>query len=157
MADPACAREFLSRGADPNRIGPSGIPLLVSAIISSEDTSRLEVLLEYGAKLENEYLFAVFRRRVRQKLLKISFLLAKGLDPNQINGEWGTPLHCAVANGSPGLVRMLLDAGADPTVRSTGNQYYGEPPLAAAEFIRIPKNKEEIIALLHSRQITIHE
>jgi ankyrin repeat protein len=129
----------------------------VSAIISSEDTSRIEVLLEYGAKLENEYLFAAFRRRVRQKLLKTSFLLAKGLDPNQINAEWGTPLHCAVANGSPGLVKMLLDAGADPTVRSTGKQYYGEPPLAAAEDIPIPKNKEEIIAFLQSWQTTVHE
>jgi ankyrin repeat protein len=140
MADPVCAREFLSRGADPNRIGPSGKSILVGAIVSSEDTSWIEVLLEYGARLEQEYLFYALRPRVRQKLQKTSFLLAKGLDPNQINVECG----------SPGLVRILLDAGADPTVRSTGKSYHGEPPLAAAEHIRVPKNKEEIIALLQT-------
>ncbi|OKP10244.1 hypothetical protein PENSUB_4418 [Penicillium subrubescens] len=150
MADFACAREFLSRGADPNRIGPSGKSILVGAIVSSEDTSWIEVLLEYGARLEQEYLFYALRPRVRQKLQKTSFLLAKGLDPNHINTEWGTPLHYAVECGSPGLVRILLDAGADPTVRSTGKSYYGELPLAAAEHIRIPKNKEEIIALLQT-------
>jgi ankyrin repeat protein len=150
MADPVCAREFLSRGADPNRIGPSGKSILVGAIVSSEDTSWIEVLLEYGARLEQEYLFYALRPRVRQKLQKTSFLLAKGLDPNQINAEWGTPLHYAVECGSPGLVRILLDAGADPTVRSTGKSYHGEPPLAAAEHIRVPKNKEEIIALLQT-------
>lgn len=48
MADPACARELLSRGADPNRIGPRGVPILVSAIVSSEDTARVELLLEHG-------------------------------------------------------------------------------------------------------------
>lgn len=150
MADSACAREFLSRGADPNRIGPSGIPILVGAIISREDTSWVEVLLEYGARIEKEFLLDALRPRTRQAPLKTSFLLAKGLDPNQMNAEWGTPLHYAVWNGHPSLVKILLDAGADPTARSTGKRYYGEPPSAAAEFIRIPKYKEEIIALLQS-------
>ncbi|KAJ6063666.1 hypothetical protein N7499_012346 [Penicillium canescens] len=150
MADPVCAREILSRGADPNRIGPSGIPIVVGAIISSDDTSWIEVLLEYGARIEKEFLFDTLRPRTRQAPLKTSFLLAKGLDPNQTNAEWGTPLHYAVWNGRPSLVKILLDAGADPTARSIGKHYHGEPPLAAAEFIRIPKYKEEIIALLQS-------
>ncbi|KAJ5771518.1 uncharacterized protein N7511_003569 [Penicillium nucicola] len=157
MADPVCTRELLSWGADPNGIGPSGIPIIVGAIISSDDTSLIEVLLEYGARIENDFLFKALRPRTRQAPVKTSFLLAKGLDPNQINAEWGTPLHYAVWSGRPNLVKILLDAGADPTARSLGKRYYGEPPLAAAEFIRIPKYKEEIIALLQSYQITSHE
>ncbi|MEU0553206.1 ankyrin repeat domain-containing protein [Dactylosporangium sp. NPDC006015] len=45
-------------------------------------------------------------------------LLAAGLDVDarDVNGE--TPLHPAVAYGSPALVRALLDAGADPKARS---------------------------------------
>ncbi|KAF3396134.1 hypothetical protein F1880_006515 [Penicillium rolfsii] len=109
MADPAYAREFLSRDADPNH------------------TSWIEVLLDHGARLEQEYIFYAFQPHVRQKLQRASFLLAKRLDPNQ-----GTPLHYAVECSSPGLVRRLLDAGADPTVRSTGRRRYGEQPLAVA-------------------------
>jgi ankyrin repeat protein len=66
MRDAAYTRELLSRGADPNRTGPRGIPILVGAIVSSEDTSCVEVLLEYGAKLEPEFLFDALRPRVRQ-------------------------------------------------------------------------------------------
>ena len=129
----------------------------MSAIVSSEDVSWIKVLLEYGAKLENEFLFDALRPRTRQVLLKTYFLLAKGLDPNQTHHEWGTALHCAVWNGHPGLVKLLLDAGADPTARSTGKRYYGESPLAAAESIRIPQNKQEIIALLQSQLTTVQE
>lgn len=154
MSDPACAREFLSRGADPNRTGPSRVPILVGAIVSSEDVSWPKVLLEYGAKLENKFLFNALQLRTRHAPLKTAFLLANGLDPNQKNADWGTPLHYAVWSGHPSLVKILLDADADPTARSTGKRYYNEPPLAAAEFIRVPEYKEEIIALVQSRQAT---
>jgi ankyrin repeat protein len=154
MADPACAREFLSRGADPNRTGPSNVPIFVGATVSSEYVSWLEVLPEYGAKLENGFLFDALQPRTRHAPLKTSFLLANGLDPKQKNAARSTPLHYAVWNGHPSLVKILLDTGADPTVRSKGKRYYDEPPLAAAEFIRVPKYEEEITALLQFRQAT---
>lgn len=106
MADPACARKLLSRGADPNRIGPRGVPILVSAIVRSEDTARVELLLKHGAKLESEFLSDALRPRVRQPQLMSSFFLAKGLDPNQFNAEWGAPLHFAVWNGKPSIVKL---------------------------------------------------
>lgn len=150
MSDAACARELRSRGADPNRTGPRGLPILVGAIVSSEDTSWVEVLLEYGSKLEPEVLFDALRPRARQPQLMTSFLLSKGLDPNQFDAGWGTPLHYAVWTGKPNIVKVLLDAGADPTARSAGRRYNGEPPSAAAEHQRTPKIKEELLRLLQS-------
>jgi hypothetical protein len=78
MADPACAREFLSRGADPDHIGPSGKSILVGAIVSSEDTSWIEVLLEYSARLEQEDLFYALRPRVRQNCRELLFCWRRG-------------------------------------------------------------------------------
>ncbi|KAJ6127215.1 hypothetical protein N7523_002827 [Penicillium sp. IBT 18751x] len=153
MLDPICARELLSRGADPNRIGVRGVSLLTGAILASEDTSLVELLLEYGAKLEQDLLFVALRPRGRQPQLMTSFFLDKGLDPNQFNADWGTPLHFAVRTGKPNIVKLLLDAGADPTTRSAGKRYYGELPSAAAELQQNPEIKEKLLDLLRSEKL----
>ncbi|KAL6230355.1 ankyrin repeat-containing domain protein [Aspergillus navahoensis] len=122
--NPACAREMLSRGADPNLCGPRGIPPLARAIVSTHepDTSLLELLIEHGAKLDSNLLFFAASPRVRQGELMTRFLLARGLDPNVTSTEWGTPLHCAIRAGKPNIVKLLLDAGANPMARSAGRK-----------------------------------
>jgi ankyrin repeat protein len=150
MLDHICARELLSRGADPNRVGVRGVSLLTGAIVASEDTSLVELLLEYGAKLEQDLLFDALRPRGRQPQLMTSFFLDKGLDPNQFNADWGTPLHFAVRTGKPNIVKLLLDAGADPAARSAGKRYYGEPPSAAAKHQQNSEIKEKLLDLLRS-------
>jgi ankyrin repeat protein len=86
LADPACARELLSRGADPNICGPAGHSPLFYAIHSSIESKPLfellELLLEYGAKLEPDLLFAAATPRIRHHELMTKFLLNKGLDPS---------------------------------------------------------------------------
>lgn len=44
-------------------------------------------------------------------------LLAKGADPNAMTSYDGTPLHAAATYGHPDLVKKLLAAGADPTLK----------------------------------------
>ncbi|PKX95166.1 uncharacterized protein P174DRAFT_419124 [Aspergillus novofumigatus IBT 16806] len=57
LTDPACARELLSRGADPNHSDPGGgVPPLIRAIVGTreEDTSLPELLLAHEAKLDSD-------------------------------------------------------------------------------------------------------
>ncbi|RMJ20767.1 hypothetical protein PHISP_08363 [Aspergillus sp. HF37] len=140
LINPACARELLSRGADPNLCGPKGTPPLGRAIVSTRegDLSLLELYLAYGAMLEPRLLFYAVAPRVHQGELMTRFLLGKGLDPNVTSEEWGTPLHRAAYAAKPDIVKLLLDAGADPTAISVGRKYYGKSPAQVAERVRHP-------------------
>ncbi|CZT43391.1 uncharacterized protein RSE6_03423 [Rhynchosporium secalis] len=111
--DPECAREFLSRGADPNAIGPRGKTALLSAL-ESANVDVAEVLLEYGARPEPNFLFSTML--LRWPLSEI----------------WGTPLHLAVFQANADIVKMLLDAGADRTAISVGDR---NPGLTPEEFV----------------------
>lgn len=51
-------------------------------------------------------------------------------DPNVLDDEGATPLHHAAWTGDLGLIRRLLDAGADATVT---DRRFGSTPLAWAE------------------------
>ena len=46
--------------------------------------------------------------------------LAAGADPSHLSAEWGTPLDLAVATRDIALVRLLVERGADPSVKSKG-------------------------------------
>lgn len=74
--NPECARELLSRGADPNLCGPRGINPLARAIVSihEEDTSLLELYLAYGANLQSDLLLFAAAPRVAQGELMTRFL-----------------------------------------------------------------------------------
>lgn len=154
MGIPSSARELLSRGADPNLTGPSGVSPLVSAIVSTEDPDtaidRVEQVVGAGAHLTPDLLFAAARPRVRQGPLLTSWLLRKGLDPNAESAEWGTPLHLAVRSGKRDTIRALLDAGANPTAFSTSRRIKNKTPLQVAEAIPHLELREEITDLLRS-------
>ena len=54
----------------------------------------------------------------------VRWLLAHGADPNARWSHWGanlTGLHLAAMIGNEPIVRMLLDAGADPTIRDAAH------------------------------------
>lgn len=155
MTSAACARELLSRGADPNLTGPSGVSALVSAIVSADEpsvaTDLVEQLIASGAHLTSDLLFAAAAPRVRQGTVVTALLLRKGLDPNVESAQWGTPLHYAVRAGKPDTVRVLLDAGANPATRATGT-HIGEnkTPLEVAGAIGQRELRETITDLLRS-------
>ena len=91
-------RTLLEMGADPNPSDHSGFPPLIAALACTraapgstprDDVDRvIRLLLEFGA------------------------------DPNQRGVNDYTPLHMAVAEGNAPAVQILLDAGADPDVRT---------------------------------------
>ncbi len=152
MEDPECAREFLSRGADSNRVDSRGAPTFLTAIycLREDDTTLLDLYLEYGARLKSEHLFYAVGRRVAGSQFKTSFLLGKGLDPNVSHPRWGTLLHYAIRNAQTSAIKVVLDAGADPTARSQGTNFQGQTPSEAAEWLQNPDTKSAILSLLQS-------
>jgi ankyrin repeat protein len=61
----------------------------------------------------------------------VAVLLERGADPARANVHGWTPLHQAAYSGLPLLVRLLLDAGAQPDLSARGD---GGTPLVVALF-----------------------
>lgn len=159
LMNAASAREFLLRGADPNRCSPrvmqpfsTGQSPLARALVSmtGEDLTLVELLLSYGAKLESGLFFCVINRRVKEMEFKTKFLLAKGVDPNTTDERMGTPLHRAISLGLTNVIQVLLDAGADRTARPAGAQGRKPSPLQLAEWSERPV-KQAMLDMLRSQ------
>ena len=91
-------RELLESGADPNAPVDDGFPPLIAALSSAQDAP--------GA----------MRRTDANEVIRL--LLRYGADPNQRGLNDYTPLHMAVAVRHALAAQILLDAGADPDMRT---------------------------------------
>ena len=73
--------------------------------------------LEYAGEGQLELIHAVEKRN--RELIEA--LLKNGVNPNGLTGQWGkTALGIAVEQGDVEITRLLLDAGADPDIKSGG-------------------------------------
>jgi ankyrin repeat protein len=82
----------------------------------------------------------------------VRWLLEQGADPNDRWSHWDaevTPLHLAAAQGHAEMVRLLLAAGADPSIRDS--KHDGDA-VGWAEFGRVPPapNWQEIVQILQA-------
>ncbi|MEO3414156.1 ankyrin repeat domain-containing protein [Roseovarius sp. CAU 1744] len=82
----------------------------------------------------------------RGHLPALEAMIALGVDVNAINGN--TALHEAALNGHADCVRLLLRAGADPTIR---DDWHFATPMGYA----LHSGQEEIIALLDLEDMDI--
>ena len=94
----AFIRTLLEIGAEPNAPADDGFPPLIAALSCAQDVP--------GAT----------RRTDVGDILRI--LLSFGADPNQRGINDYTPLHMAVAVRDAAAVRILLDGGANPELRT---------------------------------------
>ena len=103
-------RTLLELGADPNAAVDDGFPPLIAALSCTREVA--------GAN----------RRTDVDEILAL--LLDCGADPNQRGINDYTPLHMAVAAGNAIAVRILLEAGSNPELRTRIDD--GETPLEMA-------------------------
>ncbi|HLK49588.1 MAG TPA: ankyrin repeat domain-containing protein [Bryobacteraceae bacterium] len=91
-------RTLLEIGADPNAPVDDGFPPLIAALSCARD--------QPGATKRSDV----------DEILRL--LLRSGADPNQRGTNDYTPLHMAVSERQALAVQILLDAGADPELRT---------------------------------------
>ncbi|MET0164451.1 MAG: ankyrin repeat domain-containing protein [Vicinamibacterales bacterium] len=125
----AFIRTLLEIGADPNPADHAGFPPLLAALSC--------VRPQAGSPGRPDVL----------EILKL--LLAFGSDPNQHGVNDYTPLHMAVAENNLGAVELLLQAGADPRLRTRIDDC--ESPREMAEQAR----RREIAELLAAQEAVL--
>jgi uncharacterized protein len=91
-------RELLEIGADPNPPGHHSFPPLIAALVAGRS--------EPGAAARTDVNDI------------ITLLLSFGADPNQRGVNDYTPLHMAVGEHNSAALKLLLEAGADPRLRT---------------------------------------
>jgi ankyrin repeat protein len=74
--------------------------------------SIIDRLVDLGARLDRRAVLRAFCRAGRSDLVRMS--LAAGADLHAVSPDAETPLYEAVAADHPAVVRLLLEAGADP-------------------------------------------
>jgi hypothetical protein len=105
-------RTLLEIGADPNAPADDGFPPLIAALSCARH--------EPGTTARSDV----------DDMLRL--LLSFGADPNQRGINDYTALHMAVAGRQPRAVQILLDAGADPELRTRIDECETPGEMAAA-------------------------
>jgi uncharacterized protein len=118
VKDPEIASMLIEAGAEVNHADSYGMTALSWA---AADGYRevIPLFLEAGAGVTfeiNRVMLAAYRGNGDE----LNALIKNGADIDTADAEGWTPLAVAAEYGSAGMVRLLLEAGADPDCRYTG-------------------------------------
>lgn len=137
------AKALLDRGADP-KVAPlnakSGSTLAWA--VNAGDLELVDRLLNQGADINTR---GLLHHAVKHKHM-MQYLIEKGADVNK-KGDFGsTALHIAAYKCKPECVKILLDHGADPSLKDD------EDAQTAYEWaLKSDGDAEEVLKLLESR------
>ena len=125
--------------ADRGHRPPRGTSLDLVALLSLRDLDQAVRLLRANPQLLEASGGALHILAERNDLPAVEWLLENGADVNarwSSSGAMVTPLHLAAARGHAALVRALLAAGADPTIRDS---MHNSDPRGWAEYFQKPE------------------
>jgi cytohesin len=170
---PSVLEFLLSKGADPNRqMNQNGAPVLVG-VAYMNNVECVQLLLEGGADA-NAVMKHTGETPLHSSLAKsgddvqaadrhavVKLLIDRGADPNRrtipgvttlafwrdVRTRGETPLHRAAAYASEETIKLLLEAGADKTIRDAN----GDSPQSWASWHWRPKR---VIDLLDPQDAT---
>lgn len=125
VSDERRTRWLLEHGADPNVKGERNSSALSSASTHSS-TAVLDLLISYGANIETQALISAMGPRSDGGLPIMRYLIDHGVNINGVDPSKGTPLHYAVRLGRMDKVKLLVERGADLSIK-----FYEQTP---AEF-----------------------
>lgn len=110
--NPELTRLLLERGANPND---------EEAVYHSPETydnRAMQLLVETGKLSRDSLTMMLVRKHDWHDSEGVKYLLTHGVDPNYQGSRPWVPIHHAVTrNNSLDIITLLLDHGADPTVR----------------------------------------
>ena len=138
---------LIELGADPWGTDASGHTALAYAV-----TPQMGALIRHaqdarpGAASARESQGALHLAAKQGDLAAVNTLLANGADPNQRWAHWDadvTPMHLAILANHPGVVRALLAAGAETTIKDSRHE---SDALGWAEFFQ----RQELVELIRS-------
>lgn len=164
------ANFLLTHGADPNVTSVYHFtPLSIAAKIGS--LAYIELLFSHGAKPDHYALHMAVRRRKSDssRFPILALLFSHGADINALEtGMRGRPtsnalkrsphpstvLDMALSTKDVGMVRFLIEQGADPKL---ANRNEAEKDLSSLEAVRLSKNEEIVRAVLEEANSKLKE
>jgi ankyrin repeat protein len=132
-----------SRGRRP----PRGEPMDLLALVSLRDWPTAEALLRENPALLAAAGGVLHLMAKRNDAAGVQWLLDHGADPDGRWAHWDadvTPLHLAAMQGHTEIARLLVAAGADPTIRDSKHD---SDAIGWAEFFQ----RSDILSLLKDR------
>ena len=120
---PDMLRSIIEKGANPNIQGRTNSPLMYAIQVDAYEC--LEVLVEYGADVKQNYSEAVRNAVKKNNITLLTMLLDNGGEVNpgpiSMSNPRHTPLMLAAYNGYVDIMKILLERGADVNVRHYNN------------------------------------
>ncbi|MCF3641933.1 ankyrin repeat domain-containing protein [Rhizobium sp. TRM95111] len=145
--DTALAAFLVSRGAAP--VGLSDADRLARAISAGADAEAGALAAADPAlvdRVQAAHPALLHDAAGRGERAQVALMLALGFDVNRMTSR--TPLHEAALHGELDMVKALIGAGADPTLR---DPYHHAPPIGWADY----NGHAETVAYLKTQRLDI--